>query len=139
MLPANAKGMSKRDEEMPAPRAMLTTMGNIRATVPVLLTKAPTTEVVIMSNTKSRVSLLPANPIMLVPIRLAKPVPKMPPPTTKRAAIIITMGLENPANASSGLSTPVSTRANAAHTATRSERMRPLTKSMAEMARIIRV
>ena len=64
MLPAKANGMSIRDDEMPAPRAMLTTMGSIRATVPVLLTKAPTAVVASITSTNSFFSLLPASPTM---------------------------------------------------------------------------
>ena len=139
MLPAKASGMRKREGEVPAARAMLTTMGIISATVPVLLTKAPTAAVVTIMRTKRRVSLLPAKPMMRLPAILARPVEKMPPPTTNRPTIMMTMGLEKPVRASSAVSTPLSTSASDAHTATRSERIRPETKSAAEMTRIMSV
>ena len=52
---------------------------------------------------------------------------------------MMTMGFENPASASSGVSTPHTTSASAAHTATRSDLMRPLTNNMAARLRIMRV
>ena len=139
MLPAKARGMRKRDDCRPAARAMLTTMGSIKATVPVLLTKAPTPPVVSMRSTKRRVSLVPAKLRMRLPIILARPVENIPPPTTKRPTIMMTMGLEKPERVSSGVSTPANTKAMAAQTATRSERMGPKTKRMAETAKMIRV
>ena len=137
MLPAKASGISRRDCENPAARHRLTTMGSISATVPVLLTNAPTSEVASITSTKSRVSLPPASPIILCPTRPASPVLKMPSPTTNKPAIMMTMGLAKPANASSGDKMPQSTSESAVHTATRSERMRPLTNKMAERQRII--
>ena len=131
MLPANASGINKREGFPPMERDMLTTMGSISATVPVLLTKAPTKAVANMSKTNKRVSFSPAKRRMPVPMRRARPVLKMPPPTMKSAPIMMTMGLEKPLNASSGVRTPVRTRERAAQIATKSARMRPLTKQTA--------
>ena len=137
MLPAKASGISRRDCEKPPERHRLTTIGSISATVPVLLTKAPTNDVASITSTNSRVSLPPASPIILRPARPASPVLKMPSPTTNSPAIMMTMGLAKPANASSGDKMPQSTSESAVHTATRSERMRPLTNKMAERQRIM--
>ena len=56
---AKANGISRRLTELPLAEAMLTTMGNIRATVPVLLTKEPMSAVPDMTSRKRRVSLFP--------------------------------------------------------------------------------
>ena len=74
MLLAKASGISRRPELTPALAAMLTTIGSIRATVPVLLTKAPMAEVPSMTSKKSRVSLFPASLSNLELIILANPV-----------------------------------------------------------------
>ena len=57
MLLAKAKGISRREGCVPALRAKLTTMGNIKATVPVLLTKAPMADVDSMTSRNSLSSL----------------------------------------------------------------------------------
>ena len=72
-------------------------------------------------------------------MRLARPVPKIPPPTMNRPPIIITIGLEKPESASSGDSIPVSTRARAEQIATKSERNLPLTNKIADMAKMMSV
>lgn len=95
-LLAKAKGMSNLLAEMLPLVAMLTTIGNIKATVPVLLTKAPIAVVVSMTSRKSRVSLSPARCIILPLIILASPVWNTAPPTTKSPTIIMTTELENP-------------------------------------------
>ena len=74
MLPAKASGMSNRADDSPAPRAMLTTMGSISATVPVLLTKAATTLVTIITRKKSFTSLVPASLSRRPDMVRAKPV-----------------------------------------------------------------
>ena len=56
-LPAKASGMSRREDWNPACAAMLITMGIMSATVPVLLTKAPVTEVTSIRSRKASVSL----------------------------------------------------------------------------------
>lgn len=71
---ANANGISSRDTSRPDCAAIETTMGNIRATVPVLLTNAPMTAVTSMTSTNIRVSDWPANPISRAPTILARPV-----------------------------------------------------------------
>ena len=96
--------MSSRPEFTPAPAARLTTIGSIRATVPVLLTKAPMAEVTSMTSRNSLVSLLPASFRILELIILASPVWKMAPPTMNRPAIMITTELEKPESASAGVS-----------------------------------
>jgi len=83
--------------------ARLTTIGNIRATVPVLLTKAPMAEVTNITSKNNFNSLLPANFRMCELIILASPVWKIAPPTTNSPTIIMTTELENPDKASSGV------------------------------------
>ena len=61
MLLAKARGMRSLLEEVPAYAAMLTTIGSIRATVPVLLTKAPMNAVTSITRRNSLVSLVPAS------------------------------------------------------------------------------
>ena len=103
ILLAKASGMRRRREEVPAAAAILTTIGSIRATVPVLLTNIPIADVTIITRRKRRSSLLPARVITLLPIIFARPVWKIPPPTMKRPTIIITVVFEKPERASDGL------------------------------------
>ena len=74
MLLAKASGISRRRDEVPAAAAMLTTIGSMRATVPVLLTNIPIADVTIITSRKSLSSLFPARVITLLPIILARPV-----------------------------------------------------------------
>ena len=74
ILLAKAKGINSLPELTPAFAAMLTTIGSISATVPVLLTKAPMAEVPSMTSKKRRVSLFPASLSNLELIILANPV-----------------------------------------------------------------
>ena len=104
MLLAKASGISRRPELIPALAAMLTTIGSMRATVPVLLTKAPMAEVPSITSRKRRVSLLPARRRSLELIIFASPVWKMAPPTMNSPAIMMTTELENPDRASDGVS-----------------------------------
>ena len=60
-LLAKARGMSNRRDDVPAWAAILTTIGNISATVPVLLTKPPISAVTSITSKKRRVSLVPAS------------------------------------------------------------------------------
>jgi len=90
---------------MPAFVARLTTIGSIRATVPVLLTKAPIAEVTSITNRNNRNSLFPASFKMRELIIFANPVWKIAPPTTNSPTIIITTELEKPDKASSGVRT----------------------------------
>ncbi|CCY65371.1 unknown [Prevotella sp. CAG:1124] len=73
-LLANASGISRREALTPDLAARLTTMGNIKATVPVLLTNAPINDVTTMISRNKRSSLLPANLSMRPLIILARPV-----------------------------------------------------------------
>ena len=139
MLLAKARGMSSRLARILAFCARLTTMGIIRATVPVLLTKAPITAVTTMSSRKRPISLSPASIMSLPDAFLARPVCTMAPPTTNSPTIMMTTWLEKPDMASCGVSVPVSRRATRAHKATRSERTLPMAKNTAERARMMRV
>ena len=140
ILLAKASGMSSRLAFMwGLDAAKLTTIGSIRATVPVLLTKAPMAEVTAMMRINRRSSLFPANPRMRLLTILASPVWKMAPPTTNRPTIIMTTELENPDKASSGVRIWNISRATKAHNATMSERIFPLTKNMAERIKMQRV
>ena len=103
MLLANAKGIRSRLGLVPAPAAMLTTMGSIRATVPVLLTNAPMPAVANITSRNSFNSLFPASFNILALIIFASPVWKMPPPTTNSPTIMMTTELEKPASPSSGV------------------------------------
>ena len=139
MLLAKAKGMSRRLALVPAAAAMLTTMGSIRATVPVLLTKAPMAAVTTMTRMNSRSSLFPASFSMRELIILARPVWKMAPPTTNSPTIMTTTELENPERASSGVRIWNRRRAVSEHKATMSERTFPLAKNMAERTSMMTV
>ena len=119
--------------------AILTTMGNIRATVPVLLTKAPMKAVTTIIKMNNFNSLFPANWSILLLIILARPVLKMAPPTTNKPTIMITIGFEKPDNASSGVKILQIMRSTSAQSATRSERIFPFTKNKAESAKMTRV
>ena len=100
MLLANASGMSRRAGCVPLCTAMLTTMGIISATVPVLLTKAPMAEVTMTTSRNIRVSLPAASFIIFWLTALARPVCKMAPPTTNRPTIMMMTVDEKPARAS---------------------------------------
>ena len=103
ILLAKARGISRRRDDVPAAAAILTTIGSIRATVPVLLTNIPMADVTIITRRKSLSSLFPARVITLLPIIFARPVWKIPPPTMKRPIIIITVVLEKPERPSAGV------------------------------------
>ncbi len=77
-----------------------------RATVPVLLTKAPINEVTSITSRKVMVSLPRESAMSLLPVSLASPVCMMAPPTTKSPIIMMTMGEEKPARASAGVRIP---------------------------------
>ena len=139
MLLAKARGIRKRLGFMLAFIAILTTMGNIRATVPVLLTKAPMKAVTTIIKMNNFNSLFPANWSILLLIILARPVLKMAPPTTNKPTIMITIGFEKPDNASSGVKILQTMRSTSAQSATRSERIFPFTKNKAESAKMTRV
>ena len=139
MLLAKAKGISSRLALILALAARLTTMGSIKATVPVLLTKAPIPAVTNITSRNRRNSLFPAIPIILPPIIRASPVWNTAPPTTKRPIIIITTEFEKPERASCGVRMPKSIRQMRAHKATMSERTLPKAKNTADTARITRV
>src|SRR5699024_129581 len=104
--------------------ATLTTIGNMRATVPVLLRKAPIHATMTNNKTYNRFSLLPENRTIIFAPICAKPVRKIPAPTINNPAIIMTTWLEKPANASVVVKTPVNTSTNNAVIATRSGRIR---------------
>ena len=139
MLLANASGISRRLGFALAMAAMLTTMGSISATVPVLLTKAPMHAVVSTTSRKSRSSLLPASLSILLLIIFARPVWKIPPPTMNRPTIIITVEFEKPERPSSGVRIWNTSSASSAQSATRSDRTFPVTKKMIATARIAMV
>lgn len=82
-------------------------MGSSKATVPVLLTKAATTEVTSMTRKKSFFSFVPASFSKRPDIILARPVWNTAPPTINRPIIITTAEFEKPASASPGVSTLV--------------------------------
>ena len=139
ILLAKAIGISIREEFMLDVAAILTTIGSISATVPVLLTKAPMKDVTSITSTNSFHSLPPAAVIIRPLIFLASPVRKIPPPTMNSPAIIITIELEKPERASAGVSIPHNINASRLQSATISERMRPFMKSTTDIARIVSV
>ena len=117
--------------------AMLIMMGIIMATVPVLLTNAPITAVVNITNTKARVSLPPERRAMLLPTDCASPVCKMAPPTIKSPTIINTIGEEKPLSASCVVKTPEAVSTMSAIIATISLRMRPQMKNTMVISSVI--
>ena len=129
--------MSNRLTFILALAARLTTIGSIKATVPVLLTKAPINAVTSMTSKNSLSSLSPAKFIILPLIFLARPVWNIAPPTTNNPTIMITTGLEKPDKASAGDNMPNIINANRAHRATRSERTLPIAKNTAATRRTI--
>ena len=58
--------------------------------------------------------------MMRLPMNVTAPVRKRPAETTRMAATVMSAGLENPATASSGSTSPVRTRATGIKSATRS-------------------
>lgn len=138
-LPAKASGMSIREAWNPPWAAILMMMGIIRATVPVLLTKAPINAVASMTTMNVKVSLPFAIFISLLPTVCASPVRRMAPPTTNRPTIMATIVDENPARASVGVRIPVQSKVANAEMATTSERMRPQTKKATVRIRTINV
>ena len=139
MLLAKASGMSRRLELVFALAAMLTTMGSISATVPVLLTNAPMADVTSMTSSSNRSSLLPASFRILLLIILASPVWNIAPPTTNRPIIMMTTELENPASPSSGVRMWKMSSASSTQMATRSERTLPLMNNMTDAMSMISV
>ena len=141
ILLANASGMSKRLGFIFALIAMLTTIGIMIATVPVLLTNAPMNEVTAITSTNRRVSLLPARRISLELIIFASPVWNMAPPTTKSPTIMITDVLEKPENASCGVGSriPSIMSSASAHNATMSDRILPEMKNTIVNSRVAKV
>ena len=139
MLLANASGMRRRRDDVPAAAAILTTIGSIKATVPVLLTNIPMADVTIMTRRKRRSSLFPASTITLLPIIFARPVWKIPPPTMNRPTIMMTVVFEKPARPSAGVRICERSNARRAHIATRSDLTLPLTKKNAAKSNIISV
>lgn len=131
MLLANANGMRNRDVLIPALLAILTTIGSIRATVPVLLTNAPIIEVTPITSKNNFNSLFPASLSSLAPIIFASPVWNIAPPTTNNPIIIITIELENPDNDSSVVRMPDIDNVMRAISATTSERILPQAKNVA--------
>ena len=110
--------MRKREDCKPDAAARLTMMGIIRATVPVLLTKAPINEVTSITKRKVTVSLPCESAMSLLPVNLARPVCMMAPPTTKSPIIMMTIGEEKPARASVGVRIPKTRSAARAVSAT---------------------
>ena len=92
-----------------------------------------------MINMNNFNSLFPARRSILLLIILANPVLKIAPPTTNNPTIMMTIGLEKPESASSGVSMLNTINKTRAHRATRSERNFPLTKKTADRASIISV
>src|SRR5574344_3027421 len=127
ILLANAHGISSLDGLFLLSIAIDTIIGIISATVPVLLTKAPMRAVTTTTSKNIAVSLLPASCIILWLAALPSPVCNMAPPTTNSPTIITTTGLENPANASVGVSMPQSNITTNEHKATMSALSLPAT------------
>lgn len=136
MLLAKAIGIKKRDVPIPELLAILATIGNIKATVPVLLTKAPIIDVTPTTSKKSFISLLPDRDRRRAPIIFASPVWKIAPPTTNSPIIIITIELENPDKDSSVVSIPETESVVSAINATTSERILPQAKKEAANKRV---
>ena len=103
MLLAKASGINRRRTFAPALAAILTTIGNINATVPVLLTNAPINAVASITSRNKRNSLFPESFSRRPLIIFAKPVWKIAPPTTNKPIIMMTTELEKPDNPSSGV------------------------------------
>ena len=131
--------MRNRDDCMPDPAAMLMMMGIMRATVPVLLTKAPMKDVTSITRRKVMVSLPRESAMSLLPVSLARPVCMMAPPTTKSPIIMMTMGEEKPARASAGVRIPRTSRAARAVSATMSALTLPHINMATVITNMIRV
>ena len=114
-------------------------MGIITATVPVLLTKAPVNPVTSMMSINKSDCLPWANRRMRLLMIFAKPVLKIPAPTTNNPNIIMTTGLENPSSASLAEMMSHSTKAIKEHNAMMSVRIFPWIKSTIVKNRIIKV
>src|SRR5690554_598418 len=125
ILLAKAKGIKSLSGPILALKAILTTIGNIKATVPVLLKNQPIKTMTKKTTIKRVTSLLPANLTMRVPMVLASPVLNTAPPTINRPTIIITIEFENPERASEALSVPEIIKRVVAEIATMSARILP--------------
>lgn len=139
MLLAKANGMSNRRAFVFVAAAILTTMGSISATVPVLLTKAPIEAVASMTRRNNLSSLFPDKRNKRPLIIFANPVWKIAPPTTNKPIIMITTELENPDSPSSGVKIWQISNINNEQIATKSERTFPLMKKIAATTKIAMV
>ena len=137
ILLAKASGIRRVLAFVFVPAAILTMIGNMSATVPVLLINPPIADVVAITS-KKRSRLFPrAIFIILLLIIFANPVCKIAPLTTNSPAIINTIGFEKPANASEGLRMFVKTSDKRAQRATMSDLILPKAKKTAETAKMI--
>src|SRR5690625_915728 len=120
---ANATGMSSSDGLSRARRAMPVATGSMTATVPVELRKADSAAVAPIRSRTMRCQDVPAVFCRYAPKVSASPVRKMAPPTTKRAAMMITDWSAKPASASWGVRRPGTARARRARSAVVSSRI----------------
>ncbi len=139
MLDAKAIGMRNLAADAPDTAAIETTMGSMRATVPVLLTKPPMRPVARTTTKNSLRGLPPPRRESLVPSILASPVLKMAPPTTNSPTIMMTIGFENPDKASCVVSIPDTVSVSRAMSATMSALSLPQTNPAAASMRVAMV
>ena len=104
---ATLSGIISRLGGVPVLPQIRRTTGMKIATTAVELMRAPSPPTATISNTRRRVSLVPADAFNQSPSRLATPVRTKPSPITKSAAIRTILESLNPANASLMLMMPV--------------------------------
>ena len=107
VLEPNATGINNFEGKVPAFHAAETVTGSKAATVPVLLTKPESTLAPKVTITNNLGTLFFAQLTKRCPAIAVQPVLESPSPIINRAAIIITVALLNPLNASSAVKIPV--------------------------------
>tara|TARA_Y100001933_G_C19012317_1_gene569492 strand:- start:8469 stop:9038 length:570 start_codon:yes stop_codon:yes gene_type:complete len=137
VLDPNATGISNLEGSVPAFQAAVTVTGSNAATVPVLLTKPDKILEPRVTITNKREMFLLAHFTKNCPAMAVHPVLESPSPMIKRAAIIITVGLLNPAKVSLRSKIPVRKRESMAIKATTSGGNLPQTNNKIVIPKII--
>ena len=130
--------MSSLEAGIRVRRAISITTGSISAATPILFMNAERAPAVSMTTTIMRPSRLPASRRTVRPIALAMPARVRPSLRINIAQTAITAAFENPATASSGVTSSVRTRVPITMSAIRSIRIFSLTNRTSEAVRMVR-
>ena len=137
VLEPKATGINNFDGSVPAFQAAVTVTGSNAATVPVLLTKPDNKLEPKVTMTNSRDTFFLAHFTKNCPAIAVHPVRESPSPIINRAAIMITVGLLNPAKVSPKSKIPVRKSDNIAMRATTSGGNFPQTNKTMVIPKII--